>query len=617
MKWSVHMTSTLAFSATLLPLIVVNVLSYQHSLSQVDIAHQVVQAHGVVVGLERTRSSIMDAESSVRGYMITHDAAFAKPVDRSIQLVHAHLYDVAQDVQPGKIHSTFDKLNLAVQQRLSSLNEALDHCKKGEFEEAERRVRSGAAEKETEEIRQLVTELETEENRSLGDSISSLHSMNQQSLSISLWATLLSAAVLMLTGSLIARQFVAQGQREEDERRQKESLNAMLSTIGDGLIMVSTQGQVLTFNPTAVQILGKGKEESLKLEDWCKHYGIYQPDRQKLLVFEDSPIAYALKGISTDQIELYVSNDALPYGKFISATGRTLHDRDGQPWAAVIVFRDITQRKEAEQRLNEFYAVLSHELRTPLTSIRGSLGLIEGGVAGPLPEPSRELVTIARVEVDRLIRLADNILDLKKVASGSMKLIVHSVSPQKIVQSTLQALQALAKECRVHLIEDVQEQGPFLCDADKLTQVLNNLVSNAIKFSPENTSVAVQVTSAAGLVRFAVIDKGPGIPPECLNQLFSQYHQLEHIIGKRKGTGLGLSICKALVEQHGGKIGVESTVGVGSTFWFMLPLDGSGIKSAKQSDWIRTGRRGTQEMQAVGKIEAKTDETTVASQPSS
>jgi signal transduction histidine kinase len=215
-------------------------------------------------------------------------------------------------------------------------------------------------------------------------------------------------------------------------------------------------------------------------------------------------------------------------------------------------------------------------LRTPLTSIRGSMGLLEAGVAGKLSEMATELVTIAKHEVDRLVRLVNNILDLKKIEAGKLQLHTAVVAPTSIVKTTLTALGSLAAETNVALIEVITTERTVLCDQDRIIQVLTNLVANAIKFSPEGKAIDIKVSEEKPHVRFAVVDRGPGIAADHLPLLFAKYQQIES--AQRKGTGLGLAISKALVEQHGGKIGVESRIGEGSTFWFEIP-GGEGGKS--------------------------------------
>ncbi len=252
-----------------------------------------------------------------------------------------------------------------------------------------------------------------------------------------------------------------------------------------------------------------------------------------------------------------------------------IYDEDGNVFRTCGICHDISERKEIEKRISEFYSVVSHELRTPLTSIRAALGMIEGGLCGPLPEKATKLVEIARTESDRLIRLINDMLDLRKIEAGKLELHLEPCQPNALVDATLNAIQGMANEASVNVVSDVETDTSVSCDKDRIIQVLTNLVSNAVKFSQPGSSIKVKVeTDDTGSCRFSVIDNGPGIAKEHMHKLFEQFGQVDSSESRAKGgTGLGLAVSKGLVEEHKGKIGVESKVGIGSTFWFELPKE--------------------------------------------
>ena len=239
-----------------------------------------------------------------------------------------------------------------------------------------------------------------------------------------------------------------------------------------------------------------------------------------------------------------------------------------------VTVRQARAALEAQERLkNEFISTVSHELRTPLTSIRGSLSLLSGGVAGPLAPPAAELVGIAHKNSERLLRLINDILDLDKVEAGKLDLHLEPAELGPLLTQAVEAHQGYAAEHGVRLEAVLDAPGAHVrVDADRLGQVLANLLSNAIKFSPRGERVTVRLSRQAHGLRVCVEDRGPGVPDAFRARIFQKFAQADGSDTRgRSGTGLGLSIARALVERHGGTLDFVSTPDAGSTFWFDLP----------------------------------------------
>ncbi len=236
--------------------------------------------------------------------------------------------------------------------------------------------------------------------------------------------------------------------------------------------------------------------------------------------------------------------------------------------------QDVTEEKRIERMKAEFVSTVSHELRSPLTSIRGSLGLLTGGVAGALPPQARELVLIAERNSERLIRLVNDILDTEKIESGKMVFDLKVMELQTLVEHAVESMEGYAREHRVVLrVAAPEEPIRASVDADRFTQVMTNLISNAVKFSPAEAIVEIELGRAAdGGASIEVRDRGPGIPSEFQPRIFQRFSQADSSSSRQKGgTGLGLSIAKAIVEHLGGTIGYRTSLGEGSTFFVQLP----------------------------------------------
>jgi PAS domain S-box-containing protein len=235
--------------------------------------------------------------------------------------------------------------------------------------------------------------------------------------------------------------------------------------------------------------------------------------------------------------------------------------------------RDISERKHVEQMKDDFVSVVSHELRTPLTSIRGSLGLLAGGVAGPLPERAGVLLDIAAKNSERLVRLINDILDIEKIESGEMGFRLMPQDLMTLVEQAVEANQAYGQPYGIGLRITESVSGVRVrADADRMQQVLTNLLSNAVKFSPREGVVEVGVTAAKGRALIRVRDHGKGIPAGFRTRIFEKFAQADATSTRQQGgTGLGLTISKAIVERHGGRIWFETIEGEGTTFFVELP----------------------------------------------
>src|SRR5258705_487398 len=242
-----------------------------------------------------------------------------------------------------------------------------------------------------------------------------------------------------------------------------------------------------------------------------------------------------------------------------------------------VTLRDVTREREIDRMKTEFVSTVSHELRTPLASIKGSLHLLLSDEQLVLDETQRRLVDISLKNTDRLIRLINNILDISKMEAGHIHLDLEMHQPVDFVELAVDGIRGFAESRRSSIETQLETDLPSVrVDFDRMVQVVTNLLSNAIKFSPEQERVTVGARRTGADLEIWVSDHGRGIAPEDVGRLFRKFQQLDgsnvRAVG---GTGLGLAICRGIVEEHGGRIEVDSRPGAGATFTVRLPVPGA------------------------------------------
>ena len=239
----------------------------------------------------------------------------------------------------------------------------------------------------------------------------------------------------------------------------------------------------------------------------------------------------------------------------------------------VSIVRDITERRLVDEARLASVSIVSHELRTPLTSIKGSLRLLLSGVAGKLPKNALEMVDIADRNSERLLTIVNDILDYEKLRAGKMDLEFSPVELTEFAQQAIENHRGYASEHKVVLrFEGSNSKAIVEADHDRLMQVMSNVLSNAIKFSPASGEVTIGITQTADHCGVIVSDQGPGIPDEMRSDVFANFSQIEPADGRRRvGTGLGMAISRRIIEEHGGTIDFVSEIGRGSDFFFTIP----------------------------------------------
>ncbi|WP_088347239.1 MULTISPECIES: PAS domain S-box protein [Rhodomicrobium] len=346
----------------------------------------------------------------------------------------------------------------------------------------------------------------------------------------------------------------------------EETFVAAAGNAANGMALISPDGIVLKVNPALCTMLGYSERALAK-----KH--IHSLTHADDIDIGSDRLEQLFRGrIHSYRVEkrLLHANGEIVHGLI---NGSLMRDADGAPKYCVVQIQDITERKEMERIKSEFISIVSHELRTPLTSIRGSLGLLTGKLGTGLPDTAHRLIDIANKNCERLIFLVNDILDIDKIASGSMRFDLRPENTVPILEEAIESIHGYADALGVNIrLVLPPSELKMIVDRQRLIQVLNNLLSNALKFSPLAGEVSISAEAMGDRVRIRVEDHGPGIPEEFQHQMFKPFFQADAPMPRRKGgTGLGLHISRQLVKHMGGQIGFETVPGEGTTLWIEIP----------------------------------------------
>jgi two-component system, OmpR family, sensor histidine kinase VicK len=365
---------------------------------------------------------------------------------------------------------------------------------------------------------------------------------------------------------------------EESLRQSREELALMnaqnesiLRAAGEGIMAFDSAGMTTSVNPAAAEMLGMSAADAINQRSG-KHGVLTKADGS---AYGDGEHLTPL--VLKDGIERHAEGDQLTRVDgstiFVDRVITPLRNADDTATIGVVMtMRDSTERARMERAKAEFLAMTSHELKTPLTAIHAAVGLIASGALGPLPEKAEALLGTASANSDRLLKLINEIVELERLNLGTSLSDVVPCDTRQMLEEVAAGVGALASASDVTL---KVEGDPirFEADKDRMSQTLLNLVGNAVKFSPPGAEVVLASREVEDGVEFAITDVGPGIPPELADQIFEPFKQVHRSDSRDLGgSGLGLAISKGLVEQHRGRIWVETKQGQGSTFKVVLPL---------------------------------------------
>ncbi|GAA6615770.1 response regulator [Scytonema sp. NUACC26] len=410
-------------------------------------------------------------------------------------------------------------------------------------------------------------------------------------------------AELMRANEQLQSELNERQRTQEELRNSQTRFSGIVSIADDAIICIDGNQRMTLFNQGAEKIFGYSAEEVLgQTLDLLLPTRYTHVHSQYVSDFGKSAKVSRRMG---ERREIYGRRkDGSEFPAEASISKLMLKDET----IYTVYLQDVSDRKQVEKMKDEFVSVVSHELRTPLTSIHGSLGMLASNLIKPDSEQGKRLLQIAVDSTERLVRLINDVLDIERIESGKVKMEKQTCNIAELLEEAVNVIQPLADKAEVSLSVSSIDLNVW-ADVDRIVQTLTNLLSNAIKFSTPGSTVWLSaemgnedremgnghressngeiLSPSSPQVLFTVRDTGRGIPSDKLESIFERFQQVDSSDSRNhEGTGLGLAICRSIVQQHGGRIWVESTLGEGSYFYFTLPLSTSSPVSPSPSPHI-------------------------------
>ncbi|HCS21837.1 MAG TPA: hypothetical protein DIW47_14980 [Bacteroidetes bacterium] len=344
--------------------------------------------------------------------------------------------------------------------------------------------------------------------------------------------------------------------------KEKKRIETIIDHLNEAIMVTDETNAVIWMNEQAETLFGLPRQAILGMKlneirpvNFSEEALLSRPNEQ---------------GASLFNFSAQIGNRTKYYHKEEVSVGTSLESNNGISAGKVIIFYDITDFRELDIAKTNFMATLSHQFKTPISAMNISLDLLHNPKLGKLNEEQEKLVTTLKTQNGRLLGMVNELLDLGQIETGKIRLLREEITAEELVNHSLSTIQAILENRELSVDKQYEKGLPELeVDLEKITWVLNNLLTNAARYSPKKGHIYLSVSKEKGFLRFSVRDEGPGIEEDLMARIFEKYQRNK--FDKTKGTGLGLAIAREIIEAHKGKITVESELGKGSTFTFTLP----------------------------------------------
>ncbi|HEU0179863.1 MAG TPA: CHASE3 domain-containing protein [Blastocatellia bacterium] len=592
MRWSIE-KKIMAGAGLVLAILLINALiSYRATRRLIDNERLVAHAYEVLDELEDVLATMDDAETGERGYLLTGEKSYLEPYQSAVSAIHTRVEKLAQMTADDSYQqSHIPALQRDIADRLDNLKNQIDWRKSGHAEGAREVALAGAGKRQMDDLRQDIAGMEGEENDLLKRRSDESKASGRNAFLTDFVANLIACALLSSVSYVVVSDVNARKRAEEALRQQREWLQVTLSSIGDAVIASDTNGAVTFLNPVA-ESLTRWKQEEAQGRQLREVFNIVNEQTRQTV---DNPALRAMRegsivGLANHTTLIAQDGTETP----IDDSGAPIKGAEGKIIGAVLIFRDITERKLVEEERSkllaseraarekaeaanrskdEFVAMISHEIRSPLNSILGWAQMLRKGKFDQA-ETERAVEIIERSAKSQS-QLIEDLLDISRVITGKLTLNVRSVELAQIIEAAMDSIRPAADAKAIQLQARIESRSSLVSgDPNRLQQVVWNLLSNAVKFTPKHGRVEVSLERVDSQLQLKVRDSGVGINPEFLPFVFDRFSQA-NTTSERKfgGLGLGLAIVRHLVELHGGTAQADSPgEGQGATFTVTLPV---------------------------------------------
>lgn len=356
------------------------------------------------------------------------------------------------------------------------------------------------------------------------------------------------------------------------KRHQSTEADALFFSIGDGAISADKNGNISRINQTALQILGL--ENKYVLGEWFPETVVAVTEEGRVIPPIERAITRAImKGTPISERTFYKHSSGKAIPVFVTVSPIIV---DNKPVGVVEVFRDISSEYEIDQLKSEFISIASHQLRTPATAVKNLIGLLREGFAGELTEEQSHLIEQAYISNEHQLEIVNNLLYVARADAEEVRLKITETNIAELLRTCAKELEQVLSTRKQLLDLKVPKEVPMQFDRQFIHMLIENLLSNASKYTPDGGRISAKLTSLTDSVELVVKDTGVGIATNDASRLFKRFSRIENELSTvRGGSGIGLYLVKRVVDLHNGKISVDSKPGKGSTFKVTLPKEAS------------------------------------------